>query len=39
MELLQQFAAIEKFPNTHKQALKSIISTMIVNHRAELAIR
>ncbi len=39
VELLHQFAAIENFPDTDKQALKTIISAMIVKHRVELAVR
>lgn len=39
VELLNQFAAIENFPDTDKQALKTIISAMIVKHRVELAVR
>ena len=39
VELLHHFAAIESFPDTDKQALKTIISAMIVKHRVELAVR
>lgn len=39
VELLQQFTAIENFPDTDKQALKTIIAAMIVKHRVELAVR
>jgi transcriptional regulator with XRE-family HTH domain len=38
-ELLEQFTAIETFADTDKQALKTIISAMIVKHRVELAVR
>lgn len=38
-ELLHQFTEIEKFPDTDKQALKTIIAAMIVKHRVELAVR
>jgi transcriptional regulator with XRE-family HTH domain len=37
-QLLEQFTAIETFPETDKQALKTIIAAMIVKHRVELAV-
>jgi transcriptional regulator with XRE-family HTH domain len=39
VELLHQFTEIEKFPDTDKQALKTIIAAMIVKRRVELAVR
>ena len=38
-ELVEQFAAIEDFNDTDKQAIKTVLAAMIVKQRVEAAVR